>query len=263
MEVPWRFIKKLYGKKARDETGLTVAEGPAAVLCALESSVEIRMIVVAEDFLSTDKGQEVREAIARRTDLREVFIVSRSLYNRMSDTASPQGVLCVIPWPFRNQPPKVWSQDLIVVGVDIQDPGNVGTLIRASSAVGATEVIFCGNTADPFSPKAIRSSAGAVFATQVRTAEDPLTVVRDLAASGIRFLRAVPRDGVPPWKVEFRSACAILLGNEAAGLREEILELPGGEDVSIPMPGGTESLNVAMACSMILYEALRQRMEVL
>lgn len=263
-EVPWRLIKSLFGKKEREETGMTVAEGPPSVTVALESGVSVEYLVMSESFSVSSGGLSVERLLGSVQGPREAFTVSDALFARMSETRTPQGVLCVVRVPFHfagGVPKSPWEQPLEIVGVDIQDPGNAGTLIRAASAVGASRVIFAGASADPFSPKCIRSSAGTVFAVNVemvRQEEDPAAIVAGLAVGGHSVFKAVPHGGVAPWDADFTGPAAIVVGNEAKGLREGILSGPG-QGISIPMPGGTESLNVAMASGMVLYEALRQR----
>ncbi|HHY75248.1 MAG TPA: RNA methyltransferase [Firmicutes bacterium] len=264
-EVPWRFIKSLSGKKERDRTGMTVAEGPPSVKMALESGVSIEYLVLSRSFSNSPGGEEILRLAGEGNRPREVFTVPDDLFERMAETKSPQGVLCVLRVPFRfpgGLPASPWDRPLEVVGIDIQDPGNAGTLIRAASAVGASHVVFLGASADPFSPKCIRASAGTIFNVRVALHQ------RDMAPSaylmkrheeGLEILKTVPQGGVAPWDTDLTKALCLVFGNEARGLDRDILALPGAH-ISIPMPGGTESLNVAVASGMILYEALRQRM---
>lgn len=260
-DVPWRLIRSLSRKKERDRTGLTVAEGPSVVLAAVEAGVELRLVVFDREFADSEKAHAIRTALDEHGYACRVFVVSNEFYNKMSATRTPQGVLSLLRFPFRRSrgmPGDTWAHALDVVGVDIQDPGNVGTLIRTGASAGASSVIICGQSADPFSPKAIRASAGAVFNTRVVYEADCTGLFREMADSGRLIYKATPRNGIRPWEADFRSSCAVVLGNEARGLSKEILEGPG-EWVTIPMPGGVESLNVAMACTALLYEAVRQR----
>jgi TrmH family RNA methyltransferase len=260
-DVPWRLIRSLSRKKERDRTGLTVAEGPSVVLAAVEAGVELQALVFAEESADSEKAHTVRQAMDEHDCSCQVFVVPGRLYHKMSGTRTPQGVLGLLRFPFRfarGRPDNTWAQDLDIVGVDIQDPGNVGTLVRTGACAGATSVILCGQSADPFSPKAIRASAGAIFSTGVLYEEDCIALLRQIHDSGKLMYKATPRDGMMPWEADFRSPCAVILGNEARGLSQEILEGPG-ECVTIPMPGGIESLNAAMACTALLYEAVRQR----
>ncbi len=262
-EVPWRLIRSLSRKKERDRNGLTVAEGPSVVLSALKARVEVHAVILTKDFADSEKDVAIRRMLEQEPNDCPLFTVSRDLYDKMSDTRTPQGAMCLVTAPFRflaGKPRLLWPERLDVIGVDIQDPGNVGTLIRNGASAGASNIILCGNSADPFSPKAIRASAGAVFEARVAFQDDPISVLQELNMSGVSIYKAVPRGGISPWEGDFRRATALVLGNEGQGLSPEVLAIPG-LGLTIPMPGGTESLNVAMACSMLLYEVVRQRVK--
>lgn len=262
-QVPWRLVKSLFNKKEREASGLTVAEGPPSVMGALSTYARMEMVIVSQELARSDKWDGFREALAKHPAPGKVYTVDSSLYERMSGTKTPQGILCVLRFPFSyHRPPKPspWERRLIVAGVDIQDPGNVGTLIRTAAAAGASEVMFLGDSADPFSPKCIRASAGTIFGQNIVVDGDPVEAVSKLVRSGVRVLATVPSGGLYPWEANLADDCCVLLGNEGRGLRPEIVENLH-EGLTIPMPGGTESLNVAAASAMILYEAIRQRME--
>lgn len=260
-EVPWRLLRSLSHKKERERAGLTVGEGPSVVLAALEAGVEVQAVVLSEDFAGSEKGIAIKESLSRYAWPCQLFVVPRQLFDKISDTETPQGALCVLTLPFRflgGEPRRVWEHPLYVVGVDIQDPGNVAALIRSGAALGVTQVLIAGASADPFSPKVIRSSVGAIFAVAVTSEKEPMEILAHLCNSDVSLYKAVPKSGIAPWKCSFVGASGVVLGNESQGLREEVLALPGS-DVTIPMPGGIESLNVGMACSIILYEAVKQR----
>ncbi len=261
-EIPWRLIKSLYHKKERERVGLSVGEGPSVVLAALQAGVEVHAVVLSEDFAESEKGIAIKESMSYYRWPCQLFVVSRQLFDKISGTDAPQGALCVLTVPFRfldGEPREVWKQSLYVVGVDVQDPGNVAALVRSGAALGVTHVIIAGASADPFSPKVIRSSAGSIFAVRVTFKRDPIEVLASMCSSGVLLCKAVPKEGIAPWDCGFLGSTAVVLGNEAQGLRKEVLELPGS-NVTIPMPGGIESLNVGMACSIMLYEAVKQRM---
>lgn len=261
MGVPWRLVKSLSNKKARQEAGLTLVEGPGAVLEAFAAGVEIELLVMGEDFRNSPGSGELIQALETYPWPGQVYSVPAGLFSRMSATRTPQGILCVVKVPFRfcrGLPQSPWKVPLHVMGVDIQDPGNVGTLIRSAASAGAHEIVFTGESADPFSPKAIRASAGAVFKVMVGRERDPAAQAEKWFRSEIGLYSTSPREGKYPWEVQFEQPSAIVLGNEAKGLRPGVLGLTG-QDVVVPMPGGTESLNVAVAAAMILYEVVRQR----
>lgn len=264
-EVPWRLVKSLSAKKERENAHLTVAEGPPSVTSALESGATVEFLAMSDSFAKSSAYPEVERAMAARQGPKpQVFCISDALFDRMSEMRSPQGILCVLPFPFTYEagPPKSpWSIPLYLYGFDVQDPGNAGTLIRTAAAAGATAAAFSGESADLFSPKCIRSSAGAVFKVRLEESReiDPLVVLQGLLDRGVAAYKAAPRGGVSPWEARFSEPCAIVVGNEARGLSREVLGGPG-QKVTIPMPGDTESLNVAIASAVLLYEAVRQRL---
>ena len=265
-EFPWRLTRSLASKKNRERTGLTVAEGPPSVLSALEAGVKIEFLAVSRSFEASSEFAKLEERLARRRgDIAgRIYVVPDGLFERASDTKTPLGVLCVLPWPFQfgsGGPVGCWDTPLYSCGVDIQDPGNVGAIVRAAAAAGCRAVSFFGDSADPFSPKCIRASAGAAFKVRVSRDEaaNPRAALDELHREGLEIYRAVPRGGSPPWALDLRKGCALVVGNEAHGLREEVMVGPG-RDVTVPMPGATESLNVALASGMLLYEAVRQRL---
>ncbi|MEX0974264.1 MAG: RNA methyltransferase [Bacillota bacterium] len=264
-EIPWRLTKSLSSKKERDKTSLTVAEGPPSVTSALESGVAVEFLAVSESYANSDAYAGIERSLEFGGRVGQVYVVPDALFDRMSETRTPQGILCVLPVPFRylaGPPESPWKVPLFLYGVDIQDPGNAGTLIRAAAAAGVTGAVFAGESADVFSPKCIRASAGAVFKTRVSLedpGEDALSILKGLEAQGVRVYKAVPRGGDPPWAARLSESCAIVVGNEARGLSKDVIDGPG-RTLSIPMPGDTESMNVALASGVMLYEAVRQRL---
>jgi TrmH family RNA methyltransferase len=148
--------------------------------------------------------------------------------------------------------------DLIVVGVDVRDPGNAGTLIRSAEAAGAGGIVFCRGSVDATNPKTVRASAGAIFHVPVVEGGDSEEVLAVLGGLGLSRLGAVPRGGSAPADVDLTRPVALVLGNEAWGLPERVADHLD-ETVTIPMPGRAESINLAMAASVLLYEACRQR----
>jgi len=264
-EVPWRLTKSLYAKKERARTSLTIAEGPPSALSALEAGVEIEFMIVSQSFAGSSAYKRAEKALGDTGRRFPVHIVPDNLFERMSELGSPLGIACVLPFPFRypsGPPASPWKEPLYLYGFDIQDPGNAGTLVRAAAATGVTALVFCGESADVFSPKCIRSSAGAAFRVRLEERDpglDPVEILAGLERSGVAVYKAAPRAGLTPWQTPLRKPSAIVVGNEARGLPQNVLEGPG-QTITIPMPGDTESLNVAVASGMLLYEAVRQRL---
>jgi TrmH family RNA methyltransferase len=149
---------------------------------------------------------------------------------------------------------------LSLVLVDVADPGNAGTLLRAGEASGAAAVLFCGASVDPCNPKCVRASAGALFHLPVASGGEAVAVLERLGGAGVRRLATVVRDGTPYDEVDLTGPVALVLGSEAHGLPAG-LEALVDERCTIPMVGRSESLNVAMAGAVLAFEALRQRRE--
>ena len=147
---------------------------------------------------------------------------------------------------------------LALVLVGVSDPGNAGTLLRSAEASGAGAVVFCDGSVDPFGPKCVRSSAGSVLRLAVARDGDSADALAACAAYGRRTVGTVVRVGTPYDTVDLRGPVALVLGNEAHGLPPGVADAVD-EAVTIPMAGRAESLNVAMAGTVLCFEALRQR----
>jgi TrmH family RNA methyltransferase len=147
---------------------------------------------------------------------------------------------------------------LIVVCVDVRDPGNAGTILRSAEAAGATGVVCCDGSVDVFNPKTVRSSAGALFRVPVVAGGDAAEVLAELGRWGLTRLAAVARGGVTYTDADLTGAVALVLGNEAHGLPGAIEESLDGR-LTIPMAGRAESLNAGMAGAVLCFEAARQR----
>jgi TrmH family RNA methyltransferase len=147
---------------------------------------------------------------------------------------------------------------LALVLIGVADPGNAGTLLRAGEASGAAAVLFCDSSVDPSNPKCVRSSAGSLFHLPVAIAGEAEAVLEQLREAGVHTAATVVRGGTPYDHVDLTGPVAILLGSEAHGLPEPLLDTVDHR-LSIPMLGRAESLNVAMAGSVLCFESLRQR----
>ena len=150
------------------------------------------------------------------------------------------------------------EQPLLVVLVDVRDPGNAGTVLRTADAAGVDAVIFSGESVDPYNPKTVRASAGSLFHVPFSVQADPVALAASLGARGYRTLATVARDGDDYAALDWSVPTVLFLGNEAAGLGPEVRRAVGGA-VAIPMDGRAESLNVGVACAVLCFEALRQR----
>jgi TrmH family RNA methyltransferase len=230
-----------------------VLEGPRVVEGAMD-----RGVVLEGLFLGTGADRAfaplVARALAAGTPVAEL---REGVLEKIGLTRTPQpvlGVAATIRRPFALPD----TAGVLVVGVGIADPGNLGTILRGAEASGAVGVVLCDNSVDPENPKAVRSSAGAVFGVPVMEAGSVVEVLDTLGAGGWRRLGASAADGDAFDTVDFTGPCALVVGNEARGLPSEVVARLDGQ-VTIPMAATAESLNVAMATSVLLFEAARQR----
>ena len=231
-------------------------DGEHLVSEAILSRVPLELAAVSERFA---RGR-LRALV---TDLKRAGIktlsVTDAVLAAISPVQHPTGVVAIA----RRLPASLdqvfhLSPQLLLLIADVQDPGNVGAIVRTAEASGATGVVTSGGSADPFGWKALRGSMGSTFRLPVAAKHDLAAVVARARASGLKLVAMVPRGGADPATVDLRVPCAILLGGEGAGLARELAAI-ADEPVTIPMRPPVESLNVAIAAAIILYESSRQR----
>lgn len=252
-----RAVAKLAKKAARSETGLFLVEGPQAVGEALTWRPEL-----VTDLYVTPTALERHcelSTLASDADVRVTF-VTEAVIDAMADTVTPQGVIAVarqFPVALRDILNADEPARLVAILEEVRDPGNAGTIVRVADAVAADAVIFAGRSVDPFHPKVVRATTGSLFHVPVAVADDTAGVIAAAQASGLRVL-AADIDGVDLLEVRSRGdlarPTAWLFGNEARGLDDASL-LAVDEAVTLPIYGRAESLNLAMAASVCLYES--------
>lgn len=229
-------------------------DGPLLVADALASGLELLEVLV-----EPGRVPELVAAAARAGVT--VHEVTPGVLANAVDTATPQGVAAVARRPevaLEVTLAAAASGPLALVLVDVSDPGNAGTLLRAAEASGAAAVLFCGTSVDPCNPKCVRASAGALFHLPVSAGGEAVAVLEGLGQVGVRRAATVVRGGAPYHQLDLTGPIAVVLGSEAHGLPAALDHMV---DVrcTIPMAGRSESLNVAMAGSVLCFEALRQR----
>lgn len=243
----------LRDRSARADEGAFVLEGPRIVHGALARGAVLDALYLGPgaDLAFASLVQQVR---ATGTT---VQMLKEGVLEKIGLTRTPQPVLGVARRAV--QPlDALHDEGLLVVAVDVADPGNLGTIIRSAEAAGADAVVACGNSVDALNPKTVRSTAGAIFGVTVVEADDPVIVLDLLGAHGRRRIGTVPSGGEPYDRVDLSGPTAIVVGNEAHGLSDAAASRLDAR-VSIPMAPGAESLNVAMATTVLLFEAARQR----
>jgi TrmH family RNA methyltransferase len=246
-------LRRLSRSRAdRAAAGSFVIDGPILVRDALAAGIELEGVWV-EDGLHVDLARDA-EALGVSVHVVPPNGVARY---RLSDLVTPQGIVGLARQPATTLDAVV-ERDLLVVLAGVSDPGNAGTLLRSAEATGAGAVLFCAGSVDPFSPKCVRASAGSIFHVPVVSTGGPAEVLERIGAAGARRLATSAHRGDPYDEVDLTGATALVLGSEAHGLPAGLDHLLDGS-VQIPMAGRTESLNVAIAGSVLLFEAARQR----
>ena len=176
---------------------------------------------------------------------------------RVADTVTPQSVSAVVAMvatPLAG----LSGSGTVLVCVDVRDPGNLGAAIRSAAAAGTDGVVCCAGGVDPFNPKAVRASAGALFQVPLVVDVAPIDALAALSLAGYRTLATVARGGTDYAATDLAGPVALVLGNEAAGMPDDVAQRCDGA-VTIPMAAGTESLNVAVSAAVLAFEAARQR----
>lgn len=238
-----------------------MAEGPKLIEVALRSGRSIESVFVAADARSSPSVSallsEVEETGAR------VFDLAAGVMERVADTVTPQPICAVVATTdldvtsLLEQPVRAGARRLVLVCVDVRDPGNLGAVLRIAAAAGASGVIVCAGSVDPYNPKTVRASAGAIFQVPLVKASDPSTTLPEVREAGFRLLGTTAAGGMDYLEVDLSADVALVLGNEASGLPQELEAVLDGT-VTIPMAEGTESLNVAMTAAVLCFEVARR-----
>jgi len=225
---------------------------------ALRDKLGVKM-VVASPSLVQHHGKGVLKLAESRSV--EILWVSERMMDMISESKTPQPVMAVVNTTEHSEEELLaHSSGLIVVAHQLQDPGNLGTIIRTAEAVGASGVAISTNTVDPFNPKAIRASMGSILRLPIVNIADVRAFIKACKKKGYQTVATVLGGEITHFDIDLKKPTTVMLGQEGAGLPQEIM--PDIDlHVRIPMAETIDSLNVATAAAVILYEALRQRIE--
>lgn len=253
-----KYVRSLERRKDREREGAAVLEGIRLIEEALDAGAELTLFLHSPRLRAGGRGLRLLEALRAR-EVREVE-VSDQVMDKAAGTRTPQGILAVVRI-------REWGAEavlrgaapLVLMAEGLQDPGNLGTIIRSAEALGASGVFLAGDSVDPYNPKVLRSTMGSIFRLPVIAG---IGVAEALAAArekGVRVIVGDPDGRALPWDLDLSGPTMLAVGNEGAGVSAELLA-SADDVVRIPMPGRAESLNVAVAASLLLYEAAKQRL---
>jgi RNA methyltransferase, TrmH family len=247
-------MRLLADRRHRRREGAFVVEGNQPVWRAVEAGWEIETLVVAPELLGDAAADLVAEQEASGV---RVARLSRELFERLSDRDGPSGLAAIVRGGVAGlEALAVTPASLFVALHEIGNPGNLGTVIRTADAVGASGVVLVGDTTDPFAPAAVKASMGSLFAVDVVHAPDLDGFFAWTGRHGVRVLATSGRAEAAHWDTEYATPSVVLVGSEGDGLPESALA-KADTRVRIPMTGTAESLNLAVATGVLLYEARR------
>lgn len=238
-------IKKLKEKKYRLDS--YIVEGIKMVKEAISENQEIALIAIREDFKIDFDTKNIK-----------IVTISNKIFNDISDVKTPQGILAVIK---KNQNNQIETNQEYILALDsLQDPGNMGTIIRTADSANINQIIINKTTVDPYSPKVIRSTMGAIYRTNIIEVEDLKATLKEMKSKGFQIITTDLKATQSIYDINYNNKTVVVIGNEANGISQEILQT-ADKKVIIPMLGKTESLNASIAASIMIYEYVRQKIQ--
>ena len=248
-------IKKLKEKKYRDQESKFIVEGIKMVQEAIEENTRIFKIVVCEDCLNNGTlKQDLLYEIAKH----DCIYVSEKVFQTITDVENPQGILAVIEK--ENSDLTIsYDEDVIVALDGIQDPGNLGTILRTLDSVNLKQIILSEKTVDVYSPKVVRSTMGAIYRVNIIKCKKIVETLKNLKKHKYEIVATSLQTENLIYNFDYKKK-VIVIGNESNGVSKEVLNIVD-RMVKIPMLGKTESLNAAVATGVILYEYVRKKMK--
>lgn len=250
-----KHIRKLKEKKYRDEYNEYVIEGVKLIKEAILEEADIKTIVACDDCV---KNEEIDPKLMYEIAKHNCIYVEEKVFNSISDVQNPQGLLAVMS-KAEEEENIDYSEDIIVVLDDIQDPGNLGTILRTVDSIGLKQIIVSKKSGDVYNPKVVRSTMGAILRVNVIESENLVNTLKLLKKHKFEIVATSLQTDQSIYDIEYKKK-VIVIGNEANGVSDAVLEM-ADKKVKIPMLGKTESLNAAVATGIITYEYVRQKLQ--
>ena len=258
--------KLIRSAKSRRERNLFIAEGMRLV--AEVPPERLEELYIEEGFLEKVKREDkykdkILGLVERAEEKRQCYLVSSAVMEKMSDTDTPQGIMAVAAINKEQSvtdPDREGSKEqkrFYIIIDRLQDPGNMGTIIRTAEGAGVTGIIVSRDSADPYSPKVVRSAMGSLFRMDISVSDDLVEDIRRLRKDGVKIC-GTHLSGTEFYDEDFSGDIAFLIGNEGNGLSDEV-SAEADTLLRIPMEGQVESLNAAVSAAVVMYEVLRQR----
>jgi RNA methyltransferase, TrmH family len=240
-----------------DAADVVLLDGAHLMIEALDAGLRLREAAITPDAAARDETEPILARLARAGT--DVVLVAASVMDALSPVKSPSGIAALADRP-DTCAARMYERasPLVLIAVDVQDPGNLGAIVRVAEAGGADGVIAGGACADPFGWKSIRGSMGSALRLPIAVQRDAGAAIAEARRHGCRIMAAVPRDGRSMAQVDYAGPVAVLIGGEGTGLPASLVA-GADERVTVPMQPPVESLNAAVTTALIVYEAFRQR----
>ncbi len=249
-----KHIKKLKDKKERDISNEYIIEGVKLLKEAIQEKANIKQIVLCDD---CEKTEAIPKDLMYEIAKYDCIYVTTKILKLITEVNNPQGVLAIVE---KNNVSKDidYNNDIIVALDDVQDPGNLGTILRTVDSVGLTQILVSKKTADVYNPKVVRSTMGAIFRVRIIECEDLKDTLKETKKHKFKTVVTSLQTENSMYDIDYNKK-VIVIGNEANGVEEEIQNM-ADEKIKIPMLGKTESLNASVATGIVLYEYVRQKL---
>ena len=248
----YKLYQKLESKKYRDKFGLYLIEGENLIEEAYRNGAAIESVMV--------RGDSADRLVKPWMENAGLFVLDSRLFDSLAQTETSQGILAAVRKPdlsLKDFPENSLTGNFVVLD-RLQDPGNIGTIIRTADAAGYGLVIAMKGTADIFAPKVVRAAAGSLFRVNIALADTEEELVRFIKAAGKKLVATCITGSRYYCEEDLRRAIALIIGNEGQGVSESLVE-KSDLKIKIPMEGSIDSLNASVAAAIIMYEAVRAR----
>lgn len=248
----FKSIKKLKERRFRQKEGKFILEGFRLIEEAVKADMEIEYIILSQGNEDKLHNSTLKEVINDE----DIFVFSNNLFPQLSSTENPQGILAVV----KNKELSInLNGEFFLVCDKVQDPGNLGTIIRTGHAAGVDGIILTKGTVDIYNDKTIRSTMGSIFYVPIFYDDEDFSIIKKLKESGVALVTTSLEESKNFFEENLKGKIMLAVGNEGNGISSELFEI-ANKKVKIPMPGEAESLNVAVATSIILFEKVRQNL---
>ena len=248
-----KHIKKLKDKKYRDLSNEYIIEGIKLIEEAIQENAKIKQIVICEE---CSKTYGIDKNLMYEIAKYECVYVSENIFSTITEVKNPQGILAIIEKQ-NNEKQIDYDEDIIVLLDDVQDPGNLGTILRTVDSIGLKQILVSKGTADCYNPKVVRSTMGAIFRVKIIECDNLEKTIKEIKKHKFKLTVTSLQAEKTIYDIDYKKR-VIVVGNEANGVEQYIQEM-ADDKIKIPMLGKTESLNASVATGIVLYEYVRKK----